>query len=726
MEIEIRETTKRRRINKKSQIFMMLLVFVTLTTIISIYFVLSEKRANVKNDFGKESMNLISGYQEEQKLLHTIQLQAKFAYYQSVYDLGLSGGVGIENNCGKYRGFINYYNDPELQQCLPLTPEKELAALMNKEMRFVEEGIDGNKVSVFYNTELKDNYIIGKANGSIAYTYDSTNQVLNLGSIEVKQLSPDEYAQLYHPNTIGSPSGSGVKQFPTCDKTEDVIIELSNEKEKPENQVNYGRIWIPAEALCGGEFPLLIMLHGHSRPEIAYIGEKAGYRVDKDVRILINERKIYPVILAAPLGIKTTKGTPWPAGQLDIDKYIARIQEEVKKHNPKIAISKVGMTGHSAANCYTNTALQYYPAKYNFYFVGSADGTCGNFKNAVGTDNYAQEITQKIGKKDTIYVLMHRNSERGDQSSEAFMTENSADDSADSIAKDNYVSVVKKNNREYYRYLLDPQKYRHDTVPKIMIIEILQRFFTLEKVGSIAPYAAVYQDIQLGSLGCKRTQYNINSESIGTPNCGALKNAVLFVRNTDYYKSDHDTKKAYATVELVNIIEDIGCVLTAKSNYGPQGKVAVGQTSYEYGGKLYAHSSHQSGRDADIGFFFRDKKQQLVSMQTVMVNTKTNAVDPRFDLEANWLFVREFFKHDLAESIFIYGALEDALIAYAEQHNEDKSLIEKAKQKMVGGYEELGHDHRDHYHIRIKCPHGDNLCKTKYKKCHNYYIAQAK
>ncbi|MBI5393006.1 penicillin-insensitive murein endopeptidase [Candidatus Woesearchaeota archaeon] len=725
-----------KKINKKSQLFMILLVFVTLTTVISVFLVLSEKRADVKNYLGEESMNLISGYQEEQKLLHAIQLQARFAYYQSVYDLALAGGASTEgaaaNNCGKYRGFVNYYNDPEFQQCLPLDPEKELILLMNKEMKFTETGISNSEVTSVYSAEVKDNSVIGKANGSIAYTYDTANKVLNLGSIEIKQLSPGEYAQLHNYGTApGTQGNSGVKEYPVCDKTEDVIIDLSQGKEKKLEEIGLGKIWVPAQALCGGEFPVFIMLHGHdANPAQYYVGESSKSRIDSSIKQLIADKKVYPVILAAPIGrVNKINGDlvdPWPADQFDIADYIAKIKTVLQQQNNKLTAGKVGIIGHSAANCYAG-GLRTAVSKYDFYFVGSADGTCGSKDGAVGSNNYAKTISQRISNKDAIYVLMHRNSDSGDKSSETFMAENSIDDSADAIAKENYVSVVKKNDKEYYRYLLDPQKYGHMAVPKLMTMEVLQRFFTLEKVGGFAPYAAISQ---AAPNGCKRTIFNRDSESIGTVNCGALKNAVSFAAEREYYKSDHDSQKRYATVELVNFIEDIGCVLTAK--YGSQGKIAVGQTSYEYGGKLYlhgdsgnAHSSHQSGRDADIGLFFRNEKQELISKQTAMVDTKTNIVDSRFDLDANWLFVKEFVKHDLADIIIIHGALEDALIAYAEQHNEDKQLIEKAKQIMVGGYGELGYDHRHHYHIRIKCPHGDNLCEKKYNKCDNY-IAQAK
>ncbi len=724
--IDIQLNKKEKKRNKKAgvQVFMILLVFLTLSMLIMIFYIISDKRSAIQGFPGEKSMELIKTYQEGEKIMQYIQEKADFTYAQSVYELAEQGGFSEQQKCGKYRGRASYYNNPEF--CLPLEPQKQILPILNKNMNYLEKEPTGEETTAVYTNAVQENgnIIYGNANGSIGYHYWDLgafeNRVikLHLASATIEQFSSSQYNQYYNLQ------GNGQKTFPVCNQKEDLLLDLSSSADK---KVKYGKLWIPAQALCGGEFPLLIMLHGHDKIQHQYyLGDKAVSRIDPVVKGLVLEQKIYPVLLAAPQGVpEVNNNDPWPASEFSVVDYITAIKQEAQKKG--ITLSKVSIIGHSAANCYANGGLQGNTNKFEFYLIGSADGTCGPSEGISEQNNYAKHIFDKIKSKNTIYVLMHRNTDSGDKASEKFMTDNSVDDSQNMKLQGKYDSVVRKQELqngqnqnvqkgENYRYLLDSQKYNHMSVPPIMVQEILLRFFTVEKFGVAAPNLVNAQDIQLNGIGCTITRYNIDSQSIGSASCGALQNGIKIGSGNPYYRILRDPEKHYGTSELINTIEKIGCVITHE--YGNTGKVAVGHMSQEGGGKLsvgsgHFHASHQSGRDADIGFYFRNKQGVLTTEMTTMADAPTQTVDSRFDAKANWLFIREFIKQDSAEAVFIYQPLEDAIINYAVQTNEDPALIKKAKDMMQGGFTALGIQHNNHFHIRIKCPSGDSLCNKK-------------
>jgi penicillin-insensitive murein endopeptidase len=203
----------------------------------------------------------------------------------------------------------------------------------------------------------------------------------------------------------------------------------------------------------------------------------------------------------------------------------------------------------------------------------------------------------------------------------------------------------------------------------------------------------------------KRAPYTLMSLSVGHPNDGWQLRAKR-LRSSDRLKVRRDCRKnSYGHPALVLMLER-----TAKDIFAAQkGSVMlVGDLSDENGGPLYGHRSHQSGRDADIGFFVTDKKGRPINNERfVAFNPDGTAKDGSpvlFDDWRNWLLVKSWILDKRAgiSHIFIQHDLRQRLLSFAARHPKAQPHVTEAAALLK--QPEYGEDHSDHFHVRISCP----------------------
>lgn len=133
----------------------------------------------------------------------------------------------------------------------------------------------------------------------------------------------------------------------------------------------------------------------------------------------------------------------------------------------------------------------------------------------------------------------------------------------------------------------------------------------------------------------------------------------------------------------------------------------VGDLSARRGGPIEGHASHQSGRDADVGFFVANSKGKPVAVKRfVPFDGSGNGRDrewARFDDARNWALVEALLKDEEAvvRYIFVSSGLRSRLLAYAAKKRAPKEIIARAAAVMSPRDADL---HDDHFHIRIACP----------------------
>lgn len=201
------------------------------------------------------------------------------------------------------------------------------------------------------------------------------------------------------------------------------------------------------------------------------------------------------------------------------------------------------------------------------------------------------------------------------------------------------------------------------------------------------------------------------SLSIGHPNDGKQVRAKRIKKGPHIVIQEKSKERTYAHPSLVLMLER-SAKQVAKAFRGA--KLFVGDLSDKDGGPLSGHHSHQSGRDADLAFYMRDAKGRIVQPKKfIAFGADGKAKDGSglvFDDALNWALVESFAMDTRAglAYVFISRPLKARLLAYAVKH--EKKYIKEAQALFVQPDNAEPHD--DHFHVRIKCPKGqEDVCK---------------
>lgn len=140
----------------------------------------------------------------------------------------------------------------------------------------------------------------------------------------------------------------------------------------------------------------------------------------------------------------------------------------------------------------------------------------------------------------------------------------------------------------------------------------------------------------------------------------------------------------------------------------PDAVLSVGHLSRPGGGEIDRHASHESGRDADIGFYVKNHLNKPVYADH-FVPFKGDGTAPswpgaRFDDARNWAFVASVAgsSHVRVSHVFVATPIRTRLLQYAEKIKAPPAIRARAAALMVQPRGSLPHD--DHFHVRISCP----------------------
>ncbi len=191
--------------------------------------------------------------------------------------------------------------------------------------------------------------------------------------------------------------------------------------------------------------------------------------------------------------------------------------------------------------------------------------------------------------------------------------------------------------------------------------------------------------------------------SVGAPNNGHLVGAAR-LRGSKSLRQ-REGGHSWGLPQLVHLLNH-AATQVARKHHGSQ--MLVGDLSGRTGGHLDHHNSHQTGRDADVGFFVTNSKGKPMTVKRfIPFDDAGNARDVqgvRFDEARNWTMIEAMLKDDKASVhyLFITNALRGKLLAYAAKKHIAKELVERAASVMMSPNDADLHD--DHVHVRIACP----------------------
>jgi len=201
---------------------------------------------------------------------------------------------------------------------------------------------------------------------------------------------------------------------------------------------------------------------------------------------------------------------------------------------------------------------------------------------------------------------------------------------------------------------------------------------------------------------------SLGAMSLGRPNAGAIINAVQMPEGENWELVT--PYRSWATPETVGYL--MAAIEKVNAQFPPSHKLYIGHLSREHGGPLRPHRSHQSGRDADISYYYRLDRNpgwyQRASAYTL-------------DLPRTWALVRALVTKTDVEYLFIDRSVQRLLKKYALEIGEDRAWLDRIFQ--VGSREPeplIRHawGHVTHIHVRFHNPQAQQLGVRAYDALH--------
>lgn len=230
-----------------------------------------------------------------------------------------------------------------------------------------------------------------------------------------------------------------------------------------------------------------------------------------------------------------------------------------------------------------------------------------------------------------------------------------------------------------------------------------------KKDGAAAPRPGPPPDV---SKELKKPIYKKMSLSIGSPHSGRQVRAKKLRGDAVLHILKKGSDAVFGHPSLILMLHRSAKQVAKKV---PGSKLVVGDLSSENGGALVGHHSHQSGRDADVLFYARDEKgKPVVPKKFVQYDANGKATDGSgmvFDDERNWLLVESWSKDKRAglKYVFVARWLRQRLLSFALKNPKYKDHVQEAAGLFL--QPEGAEPHDDHFHVRIKCPSGqEKIC----------------
>jgi murein endopeptidase len=179
--------------------------------------------------------------------------------------------------------------------------------------------------------------------------------------------------------------------------------------------------------------------------------------------------------------------------------------------------------------------------------------------------------------------------------------------------------------------------------------------------------------------------------SIGFADRGRLINGVQMPRDPAWIVERPEY--AYATRETVDALE---LAFRAVRRQFPES--APGRLSHvgaREGGYLRPHRSHQSGRDADIGFYYRDDR----------IPGRNAPRERLIDPARNWALIRTLITETDVQVILVDRHIQTVLKEFALSIGENARWLSQ----VFGGLIKHARSHRDHFHVRFYAARSQEL-----------------
>lgn len=218
-------------------------------------------------------------------------------------------------------------------------------------------------------------------------------------------------------------------------------------------------------------------------------------------------------------------------------------------------------------------------------------------------------------------------------------------------------------------------------------IEDLQRWNHLGKAGAIRAGQI---------LRYARTGPRPPARSHGRTTAGTLENGVHLGKGPGYRL--RFPKNAYGLPAVNRTLKR--CAARMRQRFPGTADILIGDLSRPNGGRFPPHVSHQSGRDADVGYYLAGNIQNAT-----MYRVRPEEVD----YEKTWELTACFLSEDRVVRIFIDKGIQTQMVRYLR---DSKRLSARQIDRLFAVASEHPDDaliqhapkHDTHLHVRFACP----------------------
>ena len=209
-------------------------------------------------------------------------------------------------------------------------------------------------------------------------------------------------------------------------------------------------------------------------------------------------------------------------------------------------------------------------------------------------------------------------------------------------------------------------------------------------------YTTPNEDKKSFSIGDTRDGYMINGQPLPSPSLIIRQHPVQYERGL-----------IYGTQNLIKVLMDTAQTMQKKF---PGTIMYMGNMGAREGGDIPYSISHNSGRDADIGFYYTDEKGKFFHpnhLYKINRNLQTRTEEGKtltFDLEKNTTLVETLLTHPKINLQFIF------LAKYIRNAVQKELVRRGASEDLLNRFEQVVQAqaaHNDHFHIRIYCSNED-------------------
>ncbi len=205
---------------------------------------------------------------------------------------------------------------------------------------------------------------------------------------------------------------------------------------------------------------------------------------------------------------------------------------------------------------------------------------------------------------------------------------------------------------------------------------------------------------------------SFSSTSLRNPNDGSLVGGVplpLSARGLRF-NPKRDPAARYGTVEVVRALVSAGRTVDEELGGLP---VTINDLSYEQGGPIPHHGSHQNGRDVDVFFYQLGPDGEPIESVGAFFDPSGVGMDFReladpsddvplsFDVPRTWRFVQALIEDEAAnlQSIYLAEHLRSLLLHHARERGVPESTVARFAEMTC----QPEYPHDDHFHFRFYC-----------------------